>query len=128
MEDQVVVMSCYQETAQLVRKLGEELKLNILILDSGFEDTVEKVKEILARKPNGISVIIIRGATLKLLRENIPHLPWVSIDSNEYDLVLALDKARSIGERIAIFAPAERIDSFEAVTRLMKFAKTAPRY
>ena len=93
MDDQVVVTSCYQETEQLVHQIGEELRLNILILDSAFEDTVGKVKEILARDPTGISVILSRGATLKLLRENFQRIPCVSIDSNEYDLMLALDKA-----------------------------------
>ena len=42
MEDQVVVTSPHREIAQLVRDIGGELELNILVLDSAFEDTVEK--------------------------------------------------------------------------------------
>jgi PAS domain S-box-containing protein len=120
MEDQVVVTSPHHEIAQLVRDIGDELKLNILVLDSAFEDTVGKVKEILARDPTGISVIISRGATLKLLRENVQLVPCVSIDSTEYDVILALDKASRLGERISIFAPAEKVSSIETAARLMK--------
>ena len=120
MEDQVVVTSPHHEIAQLVRDIGDELKLNILVLDSAFEDTVGKVKEFLARDPTGISVIISRGATLKLLRENVQLVPCVSIDSTEYDVILALDKASRLGERISIFAPAEKVSSIETAARLMK--------
>jgi hypothetical protein len=111
MEDQVVVTSPHQEITQLVRDIGNELALNTLILDSAFEDTVGKVKEILARDPTGISVFVSRGATLKLLHENVQRIPCVSIDSTEYDVMLALDKASLIGERIAIFVAAESTQS-----------------
>lgn len=120
MEDQVVVTSPHQEIAQLVRDIGDELNLNTLVVDSAFEETVGKVKNLLARDPTGISVIVSRGATLKLLRESVQRVPCVSIDSTEYDVILALDKASCLGERISIFALAERINSIETAARLMR--------
>jgi transcriptional regulator with PAS, ATPase and Fis domain len=122
MEDQVLVTSPHHQIAQLVRDIGKELKLNVVIVDSEFEDTVGKVKGILADDPSGISVIVSRGATLKLLRESVPSIPCVSIDSAEYDIILALDKASRLGERISVFAPPEKIHAVETAARLLKLA------
>ena len=42
--------------------------------------------------------------------------------------MLALDKASQIGERIAVFVPAEKVDSIATVVRLMKMQVSVHPY
>lgn len=99
---EIVLTSPNEEVTRLVEKMRKELKLNITILEASFTDALEQVKGVLAQDPDRIRVIASGGATLELIRKEFPALSLVSIHPAEYDLVLALDRAKRFGGEVGL--------------------------
>lgn len=99
---EIVLTSPNEEVTRLVEKMRKELNLNVNILEASFTDAVEQVKGVLAQDPDRIRVIASGGATLELIRKEFPALSLVSIHPAEYDLVLALDRAKRFGGEVGL--------------------------
>lgn len=99
---EIVLTSPNEEVTRLVEKMRKELNFNVNILEASFTDAVEQVKGVLAQDPDRIRVIASGGATLELIRKEFPALSLVSIHPAEYDLVLALDRAKRFGGEVGL--------------------------
>ena len=100
--NQILVVSPYKKMTPFIESYCYDLNINTLVLDCFFDDAVDKIRGILAENPNSISVIVSRGATLKLLGKKLKDIPQISIDPSEYDFFLALAKAKKIKKKIGI--------------------------
>lgn len=123
MLDNIVVTSPHKEVTKLVKDIGSELNLNITVFESALEDAVGLVKGILSSDPHRIWVIISRGATLALLRQEIHSVPIINIDPTEYDLILALDQARMLGNEIGLLATGpEKLGIIQKVSTILRLS------
>lgn len=117
---EIVVTSPHKEVTELVNEIGKELSLNITVFESALEDAVGLVKGVLSQDPHRFWIVMSRGATLKLLCQEIPSIPLISIDPTEYDIVLALDQARTLGNEIGLlFANSEKLNVIEKVSSIL---------
>ncbi|HBV89328.1 MAG TPA: ArsR family transcriptional regulator [Desulfosporosinus sp.] len=117
---EIVLTSPNKEVTQLVKKIRKELNVNVAIVETSFDSAVSMVKSILSQEPDRIRVIASGGATLELLRQELPSVHLVSIHPNEYDIVLALDQARMFGQEIALFhAGSENLPAIEKLCRVL---------
>ncbi|KGK90057.1 ArsR family transcriptional regulator [Desulfosporosinus sp. HMP52] len=100
---EIVLTSPNKEVTQMVEKVRTDFNIQITIIETSFESAVGLVKGILSQEPDKIRVIASGGATLELLRKELPQEQLVSIHPREYDIVLAFDKAKRYGDEIALF-------------------------
>ena len=100
---EIVVTSPNKEVTQLVEKIRNELNVYVSVVETSFEAAVSLVKGILSQDPDRIKVIASGGATLELLRQELPSAHMVSIHPTEYDILLALDQVRMHGKEIGLF-------------------------
>ena len=100
---EIIVTSPNKEVTQLVEKIRNELNVYVTIIETSFEAALSSVKGALSQDPDRIKVIASGGATMELLRQALPSAHMVSIHPTEYDIVLALDQARTFGKEIGLF-------------------------
>lgn len=117
---EIVVTSPHKEVTELVNVIGKELSLNITVFESALEDAVGLVKGVFSQDPHRYWVVMSRGATLKLLRQEVLSIPLISIDPTEYDIVLALDQARILGNQIGmLFANPEKLKVIKKISTIL---------
>ncbi|AFM41289.1 PAS domain S-box [Desulfosporosinus acidiphilus SJ4] len=100
---EIIVTSPDKEVTQIVEKVQRDLNINVSIVEISFESAVSLVKDIISQDPNRIKVVLSGGATLELLRQALPSTPMISIHPTEWDIVLALDLARTFGKELGLF-------------------------
>jgi transcriptional regulator with PAS, ATPase and Fis domain len=100
---QIVVTSPDKEVTQIVKRVQKNINVNVSVVETSFEAAVNLIKGIISQKPDQIKVIASGGATLELLQKALPCTQMVSIHPTEYDILLALDRARIYGKRIGLF-------------------------
>ncbi|MDQ7092401.1 sigma 54-interacting transcriptional regulator [Desulfosporosinus sp. PR] len=100
---EIFVTSPDKEVTQIVERIREELNLYVSVMEISFEEAVNLVKDIIHQDPYRLKVIVSGGATLELLRKELPAIRMVSIHPTEYEIVLALDRARMLGKSIGLF-------------------------
>lgn len=117
----IVVTSPHKEVTQLVEQIGGELNLKITMIEAALEDAVSLTKGILSENAQRICVIISRGATLNLLRKEIHSVPLVNMDLTEYDIILAIDQAQSLGNKIGLLATdPEQMGVLKNISKIIK--------
>lgn len=117
---EIVVTSPNKEVTQLVEEIRNELSVNVTVIETSFEAAVSSVKKVLSQDPDRIKVIASGGATLELLRQALPSVHMVSIHPTEYDIVLALDKARMFDKEIGLFlAGSEDLQVIEKLSAVL---------
>ncbi|WP_245823811.1 sigma 54-interacting transcriptional regulator [Sporomusa malonica] len=85
------------ELQQLLSEYQDEI-----IFEVGFlANAVTKAKKLLAQN---VEIILARGQTAIEIRDSFPALTVVDIPITGFDLVIALEKARSIGSHVAVIA------------------------
>lgn len=118
---EIVLTSPSQEVTRLAKKVGNDLNINLTILEASFAEAVEQVGYVLGQNPDRIRVIASGGATLELLREEFPALNLVSIHPAEYDLVLALDRAKRLGGDVGLLlADSEAVPVIENLSSALR--------
>ncbi|TGE33621.1 sigma 54-interacting transcriptional regulator [Desulfosporosinus sp. Sb-LF] len=105
MQAEIVLISPNKEVTQLVEKVRNEMDSSVFIIESSFKAAVTLVKDIISQDPDRIRVIACGGATLKLLRKELPSAHMVDIHPTEHEIVLALDQARMFGKEIGLLLP-----------------------
>jgi len=113
---EIVVTSPNKEVTQIVEKIQNELNVYVSVVETSFEAAVSLVKGILSQDPDRVRVIVSGGATLKLLRQELPYSHMVSIHPTEYDIILALDQAKTFGKEIGLFLAGS--ESLQVVEKL----------
>lgn len=125
----IIVTSPQKENTQLVKDIGNQLNCEINIIESALEDAVSLVKSMLSSDPHQIWVIISRGATFRLLCRDIRSVPIMSMNPTEFDMIIALDKARHLGNRIGILATdRKQIEIFQRVSIMLRLPVKAYFY
>lgn len=116
MTGEVFFTSPQKEFTNLLYKVKKEFDLNISLSESTFDDAVQIARDMISQNPNRISVLGSGGATLNLLRKDIGQLPFVSIYPTEYDLILALQKAKKRKCQVGVFSG--ETEKFNIITTL----------
>lgn len=94
----VALIAPYAGMAELAGEIRSEFEKPILIEVGDLLDGVRKGKELLDR---GVEVVISRGGTAQLLKKHL-QLPIAEIKVTAYDILQALQKVGSRGQRIGI--------------------------
>ena len=116
----IFVTSPDREVTKIIEKIKKDLKLDLAVAETSFEDAVSLIKGLMEREPGCIKIIASGGATLELLRKEIPHTQMVNIHPTEYDILLAMTKARRYSEKIGLFvAGSEDTQVFENLCSLL---------
>lgn len=108
MESKIAVIS---PSSTLTRKMEREIEkqnLNFIIRQASTEDAVNEAEELLLK---GVKVLISRGNTAAILRNNF-DIPVVDIKHTFFDCYAAYNKARVLSDKIAFLATSE---SFELI-------------
>ena len=94
----VALIAPYQEMAEIAREICTEFQKPILIEIGDLQEGLKKGKLLVER---GTEVIISRGGTAQLLKEEL-RIPVVEIKVTAYDILRALQKAPTCGQKIGI--------------------------
>ena len=73
---------------------------NIRIINSRFDGTLQIVADLINK--NLIDVVIAGGSNARLIKENFPDLPIVTLKVSGFDLLSACEKAKQYSTNIAI--------------------------
>lgn len=73
---------------------------NIRIINSYFDDTILNIKQFL--KDDLIDVVIAGGSNARIIKENFPGLPIVTLKVSGFDLLSACISAKKFGKPMAI--------------------------
>ena len=93
----IIVTSAYPELTVLVDELAQQLNIDLKVIEAVLEEAVTDVSQLVEK--NNPEVIVSRGATAELLRQNF-SLPLVSLAPSEFDVFQALSKALTISRQI----------------------------
>ncbi|WP_312561842.1 sigma 54-interacting transcriptional regulator [Anaerospora sp.] len=103
MAPKIGIISPSSTLTQLIRKKIEERGLAFAIRQASQEDALDAAKELIAK---GISVIISRGNTARVLRSRL-NIPIVDVQHTFFDCYSSYQKARRISDKIAFLATSE---------------------
>ena len=84
-----------------LQQLLAEYQEDIIFEVASLLDAVAKAKKMMSQN---VEVILARGQTAIEIRERLPALTVVDIPITGFDLVMALEKARSVGNHVAVIA------------------------
>ncbi|HBW33837.1 sigma-54-dependent Fis family transcriptional regulator [Desulfosporosinus sp. BICA1-9] len=93
----ILVTSAYPELTVLVEELAKQLKIELNVIEAVLEEAVAEVGHYL--ETSNPEVIVSRGATAELLRQNV-SLPIVTLAPSEFDIFQALAKALTVSRQI----------------------------
>jgi transcriptional regulator with PAS, ATPase and Fis domain len=99
MNPEIGVITPDKDLYKLVEKISLDFKEVFLIKEGYLEDSKDIAYNM---EKNGIKVIVSRGGTSKKLQMSKLDIPVIDIPITEYDVLRALNEARSISNRIAI--------------------------
>ncbi len=109
-----------KEVVQLVKEIQSELNVNISIIENSFMDAVHEVHEIVSRGPERIRVLASGGSSLMLLQQQFPSMHFVDIYPTEFDIVLALSRAKTIKKELGLFIAAYKdLDVVEKLSSIL---------
>lgn len=107
MEYSIAVIS---PSSILTKKMKEEIErrnLNIIVKQAFTDDAINEAEEMILQ---GIKVLVSRGHTASVLRENV-DIPVVDVRHTFFDCYIAYSKARKISEKIAFLASSKEFES-----------------
>ncbi|MHB1406259.1 MAG: PrpR N-terminal domain-containing protein, partial [Desulfitobacteriaceae bacterium] len=78
MKASILVTSPYREITGLIKKVAEELEIDIIVIEEILDNAARVIKEVL-KEQKGIEVIVSRGGTAEAIKE-IVDLPVVIIE------------------------------------------------
>jgi len=113
---EIIVISPDKEVTKLVKKIQDELNVNVTIIENSFWDAVREVQKIVSRKPDCIRVLASGGSSLMLLQQHFPTAHFVDTYPTEYDIVLALDKAKTLKKELGLLLAASK--NLEVIEKL----------
>ncbi len=107
MEYSIAVIS---PSSVLTKKMKEEIdrrNLDIIVKQAFTDDAINEAEELILQ---GIKVLVSRGHTASVLRENV-DIPVVDVRHTFFDCYIAYNKARKISEKIAFLASSKEFES-----------------
>ncbi|HWJ02841.1 MAG TPA: PrpR N-terminal domain-containing protein, partial [Verrucomicrobiae bacterium] len=97
----MVVTSAYPELTHMVQEIAGELNVNVIVIEAVLEDALEQVEKVMGK--HRVDVLVSRGGTAELLKQRF-HLPVISAAPSEFDILLALAKAKEQNTQIGYFS------------------------
>ena len=96
------------------REIADEQKEDIQLALKGLDDAVSVGKEM---ERSGVEVIVSRGGTSHMLRENL-HIPVLSIPLTSFDVLNSVRKAASLGKRILLTTFRRKLGGIDILKEL----------
>lgn len=96
-KNEIVIFSVSLRITQRISTLLAERKLQIPVYELSYFDVLDKANELIR---NGTKIIISRGGTAELLRNNV-NIPVVEISHNFYGIYRTIQEAREKSHKIA---------------------------
>jgi len=106
------------------RQIAAEWKENIVFSSRGLE---EAIVEGMKMEEAGVEVIISRGGTAHILKENL-NIPVLQIPLTSHNILLGIQQAASIGKRILLPTFGNKVSAFEIFEDLFQIELTQGIY
>lgn len=116
MEPKIGMISSSLKLAELTRRVAKRMGVQIEVQIGALERAIENGKEMEAK---GIEVIISRGGTAAILRDNL-SIPVLSIPMSAFDLLENVVEASKYGRKIGISIYGNPISGIEILERLFQ--------
>jgi hypothetical protein len=97
-----------------VRDIAANLDDEIMISSRGLDEAVQVGKDM---EKAGVEVIVSRGGTSYMLRENL-QIPVLSIPTSSFDILMSIKKAAGLGKNILLTAYRDRVSEIEIFEEL----------
>lgn len=98
MSSKIIVTSPHPQFTELALNVSNNIGIEIKIVEAILDEAAERVAEICAK--NDIAVIVSRGGTERAISKRV-DVPVVSVEANDFDILIALWEARKYSESIA---------------------------
>ncbi len=96
-----IVFFAYSRLYDLLLKTQKVTCLEkVRVINSHFDDTLRVVSDLVDE--NTVDVVIASGSNARLIKENFPYLPIVTLNVSGFDLLSACEKAKQYSSDIAI--------------------------
>lgn len=116
----VALIAPYPEMADLAKEICRDFEHPIVIAMGDLKEGLRKGKELIEK---GVEVMISRGGTAKLLKEQFP-IPVVEIQVTAYDILGALQKVKNRRQKIGIVGFENIIYGSEKLADLLELNLT----
>ena len=116
MEPRIGLISSSAKLCELAREVSRKLEVHLEIQFSTLEGAISSGKELEAR---GIEVIISRGGTAAILRNNL-SIPVLAIPLSAFDLLENIREATKYGRKIGVSAYGTPISNLNIFERLFE--------
>lgn len=110
MDPKIIVTSPHPQFTELAREISKSEGIEIIIIEAILEHAAQLVAEICAKRD--IVVILSRGGTALAIQNRV-DVPVISIETNDFDILLALWEARRHSHAIAYLSYAYESPPYE---------------
>lgn len=93
-----------------IKNIAHDFQDDIIFAVGSLADGVLKAKELIRQ---GVEVILARGETAFNIRDRYPDIVVIDIPITGFDLVQTLDKARQLGDKVAVVSFPSMINQIE---------------
>lgn len=98
MSAKIIVTSPHPQFTQEALNVSKDIGIEIKIVEAILDEAAEQVAKICVK--NDIAVIVSRGGTERAISKRV-DVPVVSVEANDFDILIALWEARKYSDRIA---------------------------
>ncbi|MBF6031311.1 sigma 54-interacting transcriptional regulator [Pseudomonas sp. P115] len=103
MQGTIAVISPSSTLTSVMRGILQQRGLSLLVVEAAQHDATLKARQLL---DSGVSVIISRGRTASVLREQL-RVPIVEVKHTFFDCINAYHKAQQVSDKVAFLATSE---------------------
>lgn len=103
MQGTIAVISPSSTLTSVMRGILQQRGLHLVVIEAAQHDATLKARELLE---SGVSVIISRGRTASVLREQL-RVPIVEVKHTFFDCINAYHKAQQVSDKVAFLATSE---------------------
>lgn len=103
MQGTIAVISPSSTLTSVMRGILQQRGLTLVVIEAAQHDATLKARELL---DSGVSVIISRGRTASVLREQL-RVPIVEVKHTFFDCINAYHKAQQVSDKVAFLATSE---------------------
>lgn len=121
---EIIVTSAYPELTSMVTEVAENLKTEVIVLETVLEDAIEEVKKLLVKEQP--LVLVSRGATAEMLRKTF-SLPVILLTPSEMDVLQAIAQAKAWSTKIGYLSYPNTTDS-EFLNKVLDILQVKIRY
>ena len=117
--NKLAIIAPDKELAKLCEKISAEMDFPADI-SIGIGSTRNGIALAKKEKENGAEVIISRGGTAILIRNEVVEIPVVEVEVTAYDLIYSFNSARQWGNKIIIVGFENVIDAIRGIDRVLE--------